>query len=93
MVACVTEATARPGAECFDRPLPRKFSGLAGRTSLLHHFPALRTGLLSLGPPSFASPPLRYGAAFVLRARRSSKSEGGLRATADKPGRVFSAYS
>jgi hypothetical protein len=24
MVARATEVTARPGAECFDRPLPRK---------------------------------------------------------------------
>jgi hypothetical protein len=29
------------------------------------------------------------GAAFVLRVRRSSKSEGGLQATADKPGQVL----
>jgi hypothetical protein len=55
MVACTAEATARSGAECFDRPLPRKLSGFAGRTSLLHHFPALRAGLLSLGSDVFVS--------------------------------------
>jgi hypothetical protein len=32
MVGCDTEFTARPGAECFDCPLPRSLSGLAGRT-------------------------------------------------------------
>ncbi len=35
----------RPGAQLFYL-----LSSLAGRTYLLHHFPALRTGLLSLGP-------------------------------------------
>jgi hypothetical protein len=37
---------------------------------------------------SFVPPSLRYGAAFSLRARRSSKSEGGILTMADKPGRV-----
>jgi Protein of unknown function (DUF1348) len=55
---------AKPKAERFYRPY--------GRRVFLLHFPALRTGLLlSL------SPFLLRGAAFVLRARRSSKSEGG----------------
>jgi hypothetical protein len=65
----------------FDRPL-RDASVFRKRD------PALRTGLLSNVPSSFAPPSLHYGAAFSLRARRSSKSEGGLRATADKPGRT-----
>jgi len=43
MVACATEVTARPGAKCFDRPL-------RDGHLFLHHFPALRTGLLSLSP-------------------------------------------
>ena len=43
MVACDTEVTARPGAECFDRPW-------RDGHLFLHHFPALRTGLLSLSP-------------------------------------------
>jgi len=43
MVACATEVTARPGAEYFDRPL-------RDGHLFLHHFPALRTGLLSSGP-------------------------------------------
>jgi hypothetical protein len=30
MVGCATEAIARPGAECFDRPLPRKSFGACG---------------------------------------------------------------
>jgi hypothetical protein len=41
MVACAnegTEATARPGAECFDRPL-------RDGCLFLHFFPVLRTGL------------------------------------------------
>jgi len=42
MVA-VAERRARPKAERFDRPLRD------GRV-FLHHFPALRTGLLSLSP-------------------------------------------
>ena len=42
MVA-VAERGARPKAERFDRPLRD------GRV-FLHHFPALRTGLLSLSP-------------------------------------------
>jgi hypothetical protein len=43
MVACTTEATGRSRAECFDRPL-------RDGHLFLHHFPALRTGLLSLSP-------------------------------------------
>jgi len=43
-------------------------------------------------PSSFAPPSPRCGAAFVLRARRSPKSKGGLRATADRPGPVLVAY-
>jgi hypothetical protein len=51
MVACATEVDARPGAECFDRPLPRKTFGACGTDiAFLHHFPALRTGLLSPSP-------------------------------------------
>ena len=42
MVA-IAERRARPKAERFDRPLRD------GRV-FLHHFPALRTGLLSLSP-------------------------------------------
>ena len=38
--------------------------------------------------PSFVPPSLRCGAAFSLRARRSSKSEGGILTMADKPGRI-----
>jgi hypothetical protein len=49
-----------------------------------HHFVV---GYYQMVPSSFAPPSLRCGAAFVLRARRSSKSEGGLQATADGPGR------
>ena len=41
----IAELGARPKAERFYRPLPRKLSGLTGRTCLLLHFPALRTGL------------------------------------------------
>jgi hypothetical protein len=37
---------------------------------------------------SFVPPSLRYGAAFSLRARCSSKSEGGILTMADKPGRI-----
>src|ERR1700730_11253813 len=37
---------------------------------------------------SFVPPSLRFGAAFSLRARRSSKSEGGILTMADKPGRI-----
>jgi hypothetical protein len=44
MVA-VAERRARPKAERFDRPLRLR----DGRV-FLHHFPALRTGLLSLSP-------------------------------------------
>jgi hypothetical protein len=36
---------------------------------------------------SFVPPSLRFGAAFKLRARRSSKSEGGILTMADRPGR------
>jgi hypothetical protein len=72
MVACATEATARPGAECFDRPVrvrdDRPMVAIAERRArpkserfdrplrlrdgrvFLHHFPALRTGLLSPRP-------------------------------------------
>ncbi len=39
----IAERRARPKAERFDRPLRD------GRV-FLHHFPALRTGLLSLSP-------------------------------------------
>ena len=37
MVACATEVTARPGAECFDRPL-------RDGHLFLHHFPVRRGG-------------------------------------------------
>jgi hypothetical protein len=37
---------------------------------------------------SFVPPSLRCGAAFSLRARRSSKSEGGILTMADRPGRI-----
>ena len=37
---------------------------------------------------SFVPPSLRCDAAFSLRARRSSKSEGGILTMADKPGRI-----
>jgi len=42
----------KPGTILFSSivPGPESLSGLAGRTYLLHYFPALRTGLLSLGP-------------------------------------------
>src|SRR5258708_40363782 len=43
MVTCDTEVTARPGAECFDRPLQDGHL-------FLYHFPAPRTGLLSVSP-------------------------------------------
>ena len=39
----------REGA-CEETGSPTLLSSQAGRTYLLHHFPALRTGLLSLGP-------------------------------------------
>src|ERR1700741_5369459 len=48
MVAFDSEVTARPGADVFDRPL-------RDGHFFLHHFPALRTGPLSLSP-SGASP-------------------------------------
>jgi len=48
MVA-VAERRARPKAERFDRPLRD------GRV-FLHHFPALRTGLLSLSPSRLRPP-------------------------------------
>jgi hypothetical protein len=45
----------------------------------------LKLGLGFLSPSSFVPPPLRYGAAFSLRARRSSKSEGGSLTMGNKP--------
>jgi len=81
-----TLAHFRPATS--DKPLVGK------RTSLFASFaspPRRMLGYFHWIPPSFAPPSLRYGAAFVLRARRSSKSKGGLRATADKPGRLAAA--
>ncbi len=49
----IAERRARPKAGRFDRPLLRD-----GRV-FLHHFPALRTGLLSLSP--FFLRPSGYG--------------------------------
>ena len=48
----IAERGARPNAERFDRP------GRDGRV-FLHHFPTLRTGLLSLSP--FLLRPSGYG--------------------------------
>jgi hypothetical protein len=66
----IDERRATPKAEYFYRPSRdiRVF---------LHHFPALRTGLLSLSPS-------------LLRHYRSSNRKGGLQATADQPGQVLS---
>jgi hypothetical protein len=48
MVACVAEVTARPGARMFQSSLaPKAFVACGTDIAFLHHFPALRTGLLS----------------------------------------------
>jgi hypothetical protein len=65
-----------------DRPLRLRDGSLLKNTT--HHFVV---GYYQMVPSSFAPPSLRCGAAFVLRAHRSSQSKGGLRATADRPGR------
>jgi hypothetical protein len=66
----------------------RKRKGRSKRSSLSL---ACVSAITSIGRSSRSScvpPSLRYGAAFSLRARRSSKSEGGILTTADKPGRI-----
>jgi hypothetical protein len=68
----IAERRAKPKGERFDRPL-------RDGPVFLHHFPALRTGLLSLSP-------------FLLRPA-VVRSKGGLQATADKPGQVLSVQS
>jgi hypothetical protein len=78
MVPCDTEVTARPGAECFDRPLR-----LRDGHFFFASFPALRTGLLSLSPsllrPAAASPwrGLRVAGAPQLEERRRPPGYGG----------------
>jgi hypothetical protein len=69
----IAERRARPKAERFDPP------SRDGRV-FLHHFPALRTGLLSLRPSGTS--PLRtiltfkFDAAKLLQAQLLSKSTG-----------------
>jgi hypothetical protein len=69
----IAERHARPNAKRFDRPY-------RDGPVFLHHFPALRTGLLSLSPS-------------LLRHYRSSNRKDGLQATADQPGQVLSIQS
>jgi hypothetical protein len=49
--------------------------------------PRLKPGLSFRGPSSFVPSSLRYGAALASRARRSSKSGGGIVTKADRSGR------
>jgi hypothetical protein len=79
----VAERRARPKADRFDRLLRdgQVFFASFPSTSYWATFTE------SL-PPS-----LRCGAAFVLRAGRSSMSKGGFRAAADRSGRFLSVQS
>ncbi len=62
----LAERLARPKAERFDRPLRD------GRV-FLHHFPALRTGLLSLHPSGMNSAELISAIPIVLRCMAQTR--------------------
>jgi hypothetical protein len=62
----IAERRARPNAKRFDRPYRYRDGPV-----FLHHFPALRTGLLSLSPflLRFAARPSYCGRAVARRAK------------------------
>jgi hypothetical protein len=84
-----SKKTARPGRD--DRrllTLVKPHTSGPGAKTLL-------SSLTGRTPPFALFPSTSYWATFIESlppSRRSSKSEGGLRATADRPGRLLSAH-